>query len=75
MNRNTHKEENSQQQKDVPHEFTVGSVILRCSGGDAKKTENTQFVLLRMPFPGMVSGSSETCIRDPTTVSKRRRMS
>lgn len=32
-------------------------------------------VLLRMALPSMVSGSSDTCVRDSTTVSKQRRMS
>lgn len=30
-------------------------------------------VLLRMSLPSMVSGSSDTCVRDSTTVSKQRR--
>lgn len=32
-------------------------------------------VLLRMSLPSRVSGSSDTCVRDSTTVSKQRRMS
>lgn len=31
-------------------------------------------VLLRMSLPSMVSGSSDTYVRDSTTVSKQRRM-